>query len=412
MIGFACLNVRQLLAFNLKNSHSEIHAMQIVLPTNYTYLIGLFFLGLIVVAVLAFLIRYTSSKRKRFLDLVFRTSTRGIILVDHRGRVKMSNAAFLRMIGHEDRVGKNMRFKDLVAKPGFEIIFDLYNNFYWLREVYEKRNINLGLADNAREYQLEISKVRFGLQQHPLSLISLTDFTEFSDLKKMQAWAAMAKRVAHEIKSPLSTVLLSAQRLQMAYQDSDARFQDKEKYFNLIIEEIKNVREIVNNFQRFANIEPLHLVPRNVKEVILKLLDKIKNRIPSGIAVEKDFGDEDLTAQIDEREFHEALANLFNNSFTAMKGEGILTITTMDATQMPKIVDGKPRPSVIIEISDNGVGIPADDLPKIYQPDYTTFQGGTGLGLAIVQRVINDHNGFIEVQSTPKVGTTFRIYLP
>jgi two-component system nitrogen regulation sensor histidine kinase NtrY len=334
---------------------------------------------LIVIAVLfaigvgAFLARYSASKRKRFLDLVFRTSTRGIVLVDHRGIVKMSNAAFLEMVGHDKPVGKNPRFGELLTSPGCEVIYDTYSNFRWLREVYEKRNVTLGSADSSRELEIEMSKVRYGIQQHSLILISLTDFTELSDIKKMQAWAAMAKRVAHEIKSPLSTVLLSAQRLQMDYQTTDKNFKENERYFYLIVEEVKRVREIVNNFQRFANLDETKLVDRNVNEVIDRLLEKYKNRIPNGVTLEKEYATDDVTAKVDERELHEALGNLLDNAFTAMKGQGILTITTMNAGSMPKIGDEQPGPSVLVEISDSGMGIPSDVLPKIFQPSVSVL---------------------------------------
>lgn len=233
------------------------------------------------------------------------------------------------------------------------------------------------------------------------------DITEFKKLEeetkrseRLSALGNLAAGVAHEIRNPLNTVAIAAQRLKSEF-SVESNQTEYEIFLKSIIDETKRLNNIVNQFLSLTKAQKLSLVSVNIREFLEELLTLVKLEAEEKrISLKTNFKTE-ATLKIDREEMKKALLNIILNAIQATEPEGKITVTT------PKS-DG----NFLIKISDTGKGIPKEDLSKVFQPYFTTKERGTGLGLSIAHRIISDHKGKIEVESEIGKGTTFYVYLP
>ncbi|PYI54477.1 two-component system sensor histidine kinase NtrB [Paenibacillus flagellatus] len=213
--------------------------------------------------------------------------------------------------------------------------------------------------------------------------------------EKLRVVGELASGMAHEIRNPLTTI-------KGFLQLSRANGYNIEPWYALIMNEVDRMSELTTEFLRFSKPRdalyetmPLHVCIQRVVSLTESETSRLGHRLVyetsnPGIAVR---GDQDKLIQV--------LLNLVKNALEAMPGQGLVTIRLMEQASR-----------AVIEVSDTGVGIPREELDRIFQPFYTSKEQGTGLGLSICQKIVHDHGGMIEVESEPGAGTTFRITLP
>jgi two-component system nitrogen regulation sensor histidine kinase NtrY len=227
------------------------------------------------------------------------------------------------------------------------------------------------------------------------------DLTELEKAQRMAAWREVARRIAHEVKNPLTPITLSAQRLKRKYSKTlgEPVF---EECTQTIIDHVDLIRNLVNEFSSFArfpsaNPKPCELVPTIEETVALyreghpNINFKIQNSgdIPP--------------LNLDRQQMKQALINLIDNAIGAMKGKGAIFF---DVTHDPILK------RIRIEVADNGPGISDNDKTRLFEPNFSTKKAGMGLGLTIVSTIIADHNGVISVQDNIPNGAKFVIELP
>jgi len=222
---------------------------------------------------------------------------------------------------------------------------------------------------------------------------------------KITAWKEIARRMAHEIKNPITPIKLSAERMLRRYNSDDPNF---DKILNssvkVIVTEVDRLNRLLEEFGDFARMPPLVLLPVKPAEIIKEACDIFSSSSQS-IVFDITNSDEDIVILADNEKIKQVLINLFTNAIDAMDGEGIIRIRT------DKIIK-ESRPFFRIQIADTGRGIDKEIADKIFSPYFTTREKGTGLGLAIVERIIFDHNGLIWFETEKEVGSTFFIDLP
>jgi two-component system nitrogen regulation sensor histidine kinase NtrY len=219
----------------------------------------------------------------------------------------------------------------------------------------------------------------------------------------MAAWREVARRIAHEIKNPLTPIQLSAQRLRKRYLD---RFIDDDKVFdectNMIIKQVDELKNLVNEFSNFARMPASNPVPNDLNAIISEALILYQEGHKDiEFCLQKD---QNLPViNLDREQMKRVVINLLDNAIDAMDGSGTIAIETSynPNLQMDTFI-----------IADSGCGIAADDKPKLFEPYFSTKKSGTGLGLAIVATVISDHNGYIRVKDNSPRGTRFIVELP
>jgi len=220
---------------------------------------------------------------------------------------------------------------------------------------------------------------------------------------QMVNWAMVAHNMAHEMKTPLSTIWFTLARIRQEVADgSPAHVEGR---LDSIEEEVRRVDNYLKGFMKLANINPPNVGAVDVNALIGEVLASYREKLPETTAITLDLSEGMPPVQLDVNLFTVALRNLFDNAVTAMKGRGVLKVSTY-------LVRNLKKNSVYLALSDTGCGISEKDLPKVFQPYYSTSEGGTGLGLLITKKIVEDHEGSIAFTSREGFGTEFVIQLP
>jgi two-component system nitrogen regulation sensor histidine kinase NtrY len=221
--------------------------------------------------------------------------------------------------------------------------------------------------------------------------------------QRMAAWREVARRIAHEIKNPLTPIQLSAQRLRKRYL---SRFEDDEKVFDectaMIITSVDEMKTLVNEFSNFARMPAIQPELNDLNEIIRDTLT-LYQEAHRGVVFT--FNPDPILPMlaIDRNQIKRVVINLLENAVAAMEESGVIEITSHYDPEL-KMAD--------FQVSDNGPGIPSHDKLRLFEPYFSTKKTGTGLGLAIVNSVISDHNGFVRVRDNLPRGSCFVVELP
>jgi two-component system nitrogen regulation sensor histidine kinase NtrY len=219
----------------------------------------------------------------------------------------------------------------------------------------------------------------------------------------MAAWREVARRIAHEIKNPLTPIQLSAQRLRKRYL---ARFSDDEKVFDecteMIIKSVEDLKNLVNEFSNFARMPAIQPEPNDINTLLREPLT-LYQEAHRGVAFVVSMDARMPLLMIDRDQIKRALINILENAVSAMNGCGTVTVSTYfdDVLKM-----------AVVSVADDGPGIAPEDKPRLFEPYFSTKKSGTGLGLAIVSSIVADHGGFVRIRDNVPHGAIFVVELP
>lgn len=222
---------------------------------------------------------------------------------------------------------------------------------------------------------------------------------------KLSTLGQLSASIIHEIKNPLSAISSSAEYLEKEFNlDVYAK-----KLLQIIIRETKHLDEYITHFLTYARIEKGKILHCNLNETLDETLSMISGPASKNVRITKTVPP-GIFVNVDSDGMKQVFMNLILNGLQSMSGGGELKISARIVNSGNETA-GKTK-EIAIEITDTGVGIPSQDIPRIFEPFFTTKENGTGLGLAIVKRIVEAHNGRIEVKSELKKGTSFIIFLP
>ncbi len=225
---------------------------------------------------------------------------------------------------------------------------------------------------------------------------------DLTDMSKKVAWAEMARKVAHEIKNPLTPIQLSAEHLLRVYKDKRKNFdQALQESASYIIKEVENLRNISQEFLETSKEIVIQKKPFDLKELIQETASPYKNMISERIKFKEEYEGRDFHTLGDRSKMMIALRNIFINAIEAIQGKGEIEIRALET-----------KNRIRLEIKDSGMGVKKDMLEKIFEPNFSTKDMGTGLGLPIAKKIIEDHGGSIRAASKEKEGTQILITLP
>jgi len=225
---------------------------------------------------------------------------------------------------------------------------------------------------------------------------------EMAEMSKKVAWAEMARKVAHEIKNPLTPIQLSAEHLLRVFNDKKENFEETlNESTSYIIKEVENLRRIAKEFLEISKESALQKEPFDLKEVIQDTISPYKKVFSERIILVERYEGEDFIYNGDKSKIQIALRNVFTNAVEAIGKQGNIQV---------KLACGKT--GLTVEISDSGVGMDRETLDRIFDPYFSTKEVGTGLGLSIAKKIIEDHTGKIEASSKKNEGTKIIIFLP
>jgi two-component system nitrogen regulation sensor histidine kinase NtrY len=339
------------------------------------------------------------GEERALLAAVLQSSAAGVISVDPHGRVLTCNGTALQMLRQADG--------ELVGRTIYETWSDGERGK--LAELFAApassgrlvRTVRLVLGGEWRTLEARVTTMRTRDGEVAGRVMVVDDLTDLINAQQMAAWNEAARRVAHEIKNPLTPIKLTAERLLRKHRQRDADLgRALEEGVEIIVREVAAMQAMVDEFSRFARMprpQPSEVdMPRLLRET-LHLYEEIK----SGVAVAGSVTDEAARAWLDGEQIKRVLINLLDNAVAAVEPPGEVEVT-VDCD------NGHLR----IRIADTGTGIPPDARAKLFLPYFSTKGRGTGLGLSIVHRIVTEHHGTVRVEENRPQGTIFTVELP
>ncbi|WP_242494296.1 PAS domain-containing sensor histidine kinase [Loktanella sp. IMCC34160] len=330
------------------------------------------------------------ERRRRLFDSVLSSITSGVVGLDDEGRVTFANRSAGRLLD----MGEDHQTSALsVAVPEFGPLFDS------LRA--EAREVIQGQVNLVRGGKQEALLVRMATRRNDDGrlegyVVAFDDVTDLVSAQRMAAWGDVARRIAHEIKNPLTPIQLSAERIKRKFapkvgEDSDVL----EGMTDVIVRQTNDLRRIVDEFSRFARMpEPDRIT--NDLTVILRDAITLQEAGQPDVRFLSDLPDAPIMAELDATMISQALTNLIKNAGEAIEclQENGVPDGFVPEIRVTLAGDGA---SARITISDNGIGLP-EDRARLFEPYVTTRDKGTGLGLPIVKKIIEEHGGSLTLQ--------------
>jgi len=230
--------------------------------------------------------------------------------------------------------------------------------------------------------------------------LTFDDVTNLIAAQKMGAWSDIARRIAHEIKNPLTPIRLSAERLIKKLDNSNKSIDNNlfKQSLKMITKQVDDIDHLVNEFSSFARMPSPKLKIINLNEVIFDYIKPMISSFPN-VILKLDSIKKNALIMGDEKQIRQACGNLVKNSFEN------ISLNKIKNGEISIYFEVKNN-FAIVTINDNGTGIEQSLISKITEPYYTTKKGGTGLGLAITKKIIEDHNGTILIKSSEKIKQT------
>jgi len=344
------------------------------------------------------------EQRRLYMEIVLANVAAGVISADAHGKILTINKSAERMLGIRagEIIGKG--YKEVLSKDYCRIVDDFLGDEGLLRKGYMEKQIRL--SDGTRRLTVLVSlNVLRDDRGIYLGLVAvLEDLSEIEKAQRMAAWREVARRIAHEVKNPLTPIQLSAQRLRKRYgkmlDNGEAGvFQE---CTGMIITQVEELKRLVNEFSNFARLPAANPIPSDITKIIHEAISLYKEAHKDVQFVFKDSKNVPVF-NLDREQIRRVLINLFDNAIEAVNNNGEVVVE-LHYDEVLKMVR--------IEVIDNGRGISPENKTRLFEPYFSTKKHGTGLGLAIVSTIISDHNGFIRVKDNTPKGTRFIIELP
>lgn len=349
------------------------------------------------------------DERRRFTEAVLSGVTSGVIGVNSQGAITIINrsAEWMLDLPAEQALGASIS----AVLPKIGAVFEDARRSH--RPVYHDQVI-LSRRGNERTFnvQINVEESRDEYEAHSY-VVTIDDITDLVEAQRATAWSDVARRIAHEIKNPLTPIQLSAERIKRRY--GKVITEDREVFdqcTDTIIRQVGDIGRMVDEFSAFARMPKPAMERRDLREVLREaafLVEVSRNEI----AFERDYGDTPLVGMFDGRLMSQAFGNLIKNAAEATE-----TVTYEPGTRATiRITARAAGDRIIVEVLDNGRGLPAQNRQRLLEPYVTTREKGTGLGLAIVRKIIEDHGGSLELQDAPAEafggrGALVRVILP
>lgn len=343
------------------------------------------------------------DEHNHYIEVVLGNVTTGVISINQTGHVTMINRHAARLLKLDVVKDINKNLSDVLGKDYEQLFSDLLNSM----KSYQAQNLHKEIQITVKGKPLQLSmtiSVLVGEDGEELGkVLVFDDLTPVIAAQRAAAWTEVARRIAHEIKNPLTPISLAAQRLQRKFGDTikDEAFADCTK---MIIDQVDGLKSLVNEFSQFARMPSSKPVMGNLNQTLSDAL-QLFNQMEKNYAL-RFISDPQLPEFLfDSEQIRRALTNLVDNAVESVKN--------ISSAQIEVSTQFDPLSKIVrIVVSDNGRGIPANMKNRIFEPYVTTKAHGTGLGLAIVKRTVEDHNGYVRVLDNHPSGTRFVIELP
>jgi nitrogen fixation/metabolism regulation signal transduction histidine kinase len=370
------------------------------------------------------------EERRRYIETVLQSLSTGVVSLDAQNRVTTINKAAVKILNVDDADFAEFELSALVTEENRVVLERLLNRAKRIGQASEQtvlqRETNAE-TNGSLPVALTATALPRTFGEAGGVVLVIEDLSELLEAQRASAWQEVARRMAHEIKNPLTPIQLSAERIAKRFaQVSSSKSQVQSQKTNdlglgtsdlgqttkvvkdgteTILREVNSLKVMVDEFSRFARLPNVRLESGNLNEIARQTVDLYEDRF-SDLKIEARLGANLPNVMLDAEQLKRVFVNLIDNAIEAFddaqRERRIYIKTFHDAA----------RDLVVAEISDNGNGIPPSDFQKLFQPYFSTKNRGTGLGLAIVQRIVSEHHGRIKAVSNQPRGAKFIVELP
>ena len=349
------------------------------------------------------------DERRRFSEAVLSGVTSGVIGVDSRGEIAILNRSAIEMFALTEKkaVGANLA----KVLPHIGKVFEVARKS---RRKACREQVTFLRRDAERTFDIQITVEESDERESGQSyVVTIDDITDLVQAQRSTAWADVARRIAHEIKNPLTPIQLSAERIKRRY--GKVITEDREVFdqcTDTIVRQVGDIGRMVDEFSAFARMPKPTMERLDLRDVLheASFLVEVSR---SEIAFERNYGDTALVGLFDSRLMNQAFGNIIKNAAEATE----LAAHERDGGGVIRIEAQRSGETITVSIMDNGRGLPTENRQRLLEPYMTTREKGTGLGLAIVRKIIEDHGGTLELHDAPRSfyngrGAMIRVTVP
>jgi len=346
-----------------------------------------------------------SDERRRFIETVLSGVSAAVIGVDAQGLVTVTNRSAQAMFDFDATAITGQSLVHIHAEIGqvFEAALDTDKKKH-------RTQLILNQKGRARVYDVQVTKeagkeAKEEEREAYSFVVTIDDITDLVEAQRSSAWADVARRIAHEIKNPLTPIQLSAERLRRRYGKMiDEGREVFDQCVDTIIRQVGDIGRMVDEFSSFARMPKPTLTPTDLRPILQEscfLVEISKHHV----GLVRDFGDAPLIGAFDGRLIGQAFANIIKNASEAIEAR---LVKEQEAGESQDLVLGRilvkarmQNDMIIVDVMDNGIGLPSEQRQKLLEPYMTTREKGTGLGLAIVRKIVEEHGGVLELHDAP-----------
>lgn len=352
------------------------------------------------------------GERNRLVELLLENIDAGIFSLDNHGRITTMNQVVGKMIEGMAPTWKNTPYKEVLPSEVGLFLEKMLENIHFPQTRGLTRNLTLEINQEPVMIEIALLAMADAKGAEEGFVVIIKDVSQLQRTQRAMAWREVARRIAHEIKNPLTPIQLSAQRIRRKYLSNDkepekgTEFAEGKEVLDqcteMIIKEVTSLKKMVNEFSQFAKLPESNPVLDDINLVIQEVAGLYKNGLPENVEINLALKEELPPFALDREQMKRVFTNLIDNAVASIPSEekGLVSIRTLIK---------KSHNSIVVEVSDNGSGVPAKIKNQLFEPYITTKEGGTGLGLSIVNQIVSDHQGYIRYSALKPHGSQFAI---
>ena len=339
--------------------------------------------------------------RRQYMEIVLKNVSAGVITTDADGMITTFNKSAERMLNLDAGEIMDKHYEALLATEHLQFAEDIMERVMAVRDQTLEIPMRVIVDGKPRTFLVYVNALK-DEQANTIGFVMVfDDLTELEKAQRMAAWREVARRIAHEVKNPLTPISLSAQRLKRRYSEriNEAVFDECTR---MIIDHVELIRNLVNEFSTFARFPTADPKPCHLAPIIEETVSLYREGHPD-VVFDIRVADDIPQMNLDRQQFKQAMINLVDNAVSAVRNQGHIAIWAA-YDPILKIVR--------LEVADDGTGIADIHKIRLFEPNFSTKKAGMGLGLTIVNSIVTDHNGMIRVQDNLPKGAKFVVELP
>lgn len=344
-------------------------------------------------------------QRRSITENILQNITSGVLALDSKGNIIEINPGAERMLSlHKDKV-VNSHFSKILSKTLYHDLNSMVDKAFKTKFKLLEKEMHIKRRGKVLNLATKITQIRNPINNKFSGiLVVLTDLTELIKAQRLLVWREVAKRIAHEIKNPLTPITISSQRIFKAMELTDDKFRKVvEDSLNIIQQELESIKNLAEEFGNFARLPKMKFTKGDINDILEKLVSvysSIYNNVEFKANLDVDIP---MLVKLDVEQIKRVFVNIIDNAIESIEEKGTIDIVSKY---------DKGSQFIRVEIADNGPGINDEDKQKLFLPYFSKKSSGTGLGLAICHDIVEEHNGVISAVDNKPKGTRFIIEIP